>query len=82
MKWCRSECKKITADNFNELVKAFKDANHNLTQDILQKKVKQHYDAIKNKSDVDKLTRGKIGKWKHLAAQKRQKNTILSFFKK
>ena len=29
---------KIMADNFNELVKAFKDANPNLTQDILQKK--------------------------------------------
>ena len=46
----------ILANNFNMLVKAFKDANPDLTHNISQKKVKQYYDRIKNKPDGDKLT--------------------------
>ena len=37
---------------------------------------------IKSKPDVEKLAQEKITEWKHDGIQKRQKNTLLSFWKK
>ena len=48
------------ADRFNLLVKTFKQANPNLTHEKAQKRVKEYYDTIKNKPDVEKLAREKI----------------------
>ena len=72
----------IIANRFNLLVKTFKQANPNLTQEKAQKRVKEYYDTIKNKPDVEKLGQEKITEWKHKGIQKRQKNTLLSFWKK
>ena len=47
-------------DRPNLLVKTFKQANPNLTHEKAQKRVKEYYDMIKNKLDVEKLV--KIGK--------------------
>ena len=71
-----------SANRFNLLVKTFKQANPNLTHEKAQKRVKEYYDTIKNKPDVEKLAREKITEWKHEGIQKRQKNTLLSFWKK
>ena len=71
-----------SADRFNLLVKIFKQANPNLTREKAQKRVKEFYDRIKNKPDVEKLAQEKITEWKHKGIQKRQKNTLLSFWKK
>ena len=50
--------REIIADNrFNLLVKTFKQANPNLTQEKAPKTVKEYYDTIKNKSDVETLVR-------------------------
>ena len=70
------------ADRFNLLVKTFKQVNPNLTDEKEQRKAKKYYDTIKDKPDVEKLAREKITKWKHEGIQKRQKNTLLSFWKK
>ena len=48
-----------SADRFNLLVKTFKQANPNLTHEKAQKRVKEYYDTIKNKLDVEKLAREK-----------------------
>ena len=48
------------ADRFNLLVKIFKQANPNLTHWKAEKRVKEYYDTIKNKPDVEKLAREKI----------------------
>ena len=53
------------ADRFNLLVKTFNQANPNLTHEKAQKRVKMYYDAIKNKPDVEKLTREKKTESKH-----------------
>ena len=76
------EVREIMADRFNLLVKTFKQANPNLTHEKAQKRIKEYYDTIKNKPDVEKLAREKITEWKHEGIQKRQKNTLLSFWKK
>ena len=75
------ECgvREIMGDRFNLLVKTFKQANPNLTQEKAPKTVKEYYDTIKTKSDVEKLVREKINEWKHEGTQKLQKNTLLSF---
>ena len=71
-----------SADRFNLSVKICKQANPNLTREKAQKRVKEFYDRIKNKPDVEKLALEKITEWKHEVIQKRQKNTLLSFWKK
>ena len=76
------EVREIMADRFNLLVKTFKQANPNLTQSTTHKRVKEYYGTIKNKLDVEKLAREKITEWKHKVIQKRQKNTLISFWKK
>ena len=48
-----------SVDRFNLLVKTFKQANPNLTHEEAQKRVKEYYDTIKNKLDVEKLAREK-----------------------
>ena len=48
-------------DRTNLLVKTFKQANPNLIHEKAQKRVKEYYDMIKNKPDVEKLV--KIGKF-------------------
>ena len=50
----------IIANRFNLLVKTFKQANPNLTHEKAQKRVKEYYDTIKNKPDVEKLGQEKI----------------------
>ena len=65
------------------LVKTFKQANPNLINEKAQKRVKEYYnDTIENKPDVEKLAREKITEWKHEGIQKRQKNALLSLWKK
>ena len=76
------EVREIMGDRFNLLVKTFKQANANLTYEKAQKRVKAYYNATKNKPDVEKLSREKITEWKHEGIEKRQKNTLLSFWKK
>ena len=49
-----------SANRFNLLVKTFKQANANLAHKKTQKRVKEHYDTIKNKPDVEKLAQEKI----------------------
>ena len=51
------EVREIMGDRFNLLVKTFKQANPNLTQEKAPKTVKEYYDTIKNKSDVETLVR-------------------------
>ena len=53
------EVREIMADRFNLLVKTFKQANPNLTHKKTQKRVKEFYDTIKSKPDVEKLAREK-----------------------
>ena len=55
----KTECevREIMGDRFNLFVKTFKQANPNLTQEEAPKIVKEYYDTIKNKSDVEKLVR-------------------------
>ena len=56
------EVREIMADSanrFNLLVKTFKQANPNLTHKKTQKRVKEFYDTIKSKPDVEKLAREK-----------------------
>ena len=69
-------------NRFNLFGKTFKQANPNLTHEKARKKVKEYYDTIKNKPDVEKLAQENIIEWKHKGIQKRQKNTLLSFWKK
>ena len=60
------EVSEIMADRFNSYLivsKKFKQANTNLTHEKAQKRVKQYYDLIKNKPDVEKLAREKITEW-------------------
>ena len=60
----------FNVDNFNVSVKAFKDANSNLTDDIsfIQRKKLTIMTQLKiNLMDVNKLTREKISEWKHVA---------------
>ena len=47
-------------DRFNLLVKTFKQANPNLSHEKAQYRVKESYDTIKNKPDMEKLVREKI----------------------
>ena len=71
------------ADRFNLLVWTFKQANPSLTHKKAQKRIKENYDTIKNKPDAVKLAREKITEWKTWRyIQKRQKNTLHSFWKK
>ena len=63
-------------------LKTFKQANPNLTREKAQKRVKEYYDTIKNKPDVEKLAWEKTTEWKHEDIQKHQKNTLFSFRKK
>ena len=44
--------------------------------------VKQYYDTLKNKPDVDKLTYKKIREWKHMAVQKHKEKHNTFFLKK
>ena len=74
--------REIIADRFKLLIKTFKQANPNLTHEKAQERVKEYYDTIKNKPDVEKLAREKITEWKDEGIQKLQKNTLLSFWKK
>ena len=65
---CSVEMREIMTDSanrFNLLVKTFKQANPNLTHEKAQKRVKEYYDTIKNKPNVEKLAREKITEWKH-----------------
>ena len=76
----------IMADRNNLLAKIFKQANPNLTYEKAQKRVKEYYDTIKNKPEVEKLAREKVTyflsrKNQHqVLTQKNQRNQIKKFF--
>ena len=69
-------------ENFNKLVKAYKNANPEKTHDASQFIVKEYYDKIKHDPDVDKIVEGKVAEWEREGLQKRSKTNILSFWKK
>ena len=54
------EVREIMADGFDLLGKTFKQGNPNWTHEKAQKRVKEYFDTIKNKPDVEKLGREKI----------------------
>ena len=59
-------------------LKTFKQANPNLTREKAQKRVKEYYDTIKNKPDVENLAWEKITEWKRRYTETSEKHYFLS----
>ena len=59
-------------------LKTFKQANPNLTREKAQKRVKEYYDTIKNKPDVENLAWEKITEWKRRYTETSEKH--ITFF--
>ena len=57
------------------LVWIFKQSDPNLTHKKAQKRIKEYYDTIKNKPDVEKLALEKITEWKHAGIYRNVRKT-------